>query len=91
MPFQKGTKAITGLSRLKIYQFPLYVYILNHANVNIFKQIGHGHEKTDKELRYTKIYSMVSNVSVSGQRRFWPRGYKILFMLNSAEHEICPC
>ena len=35
-------------------------------------------------------HSTVFDNSVVGQRRAWPRGYKILLVLNSAEHEICP-
>ena len=35
---------------------------------------------------YKSVYA--ENVNVTDQTSFWPRGYKTIFMLNSAEHEI---
>ena len=40
--------------------------------------------------KYFRMISAAVVIDIFRVNNIWPRGYKLFFMLNSAEHEICP-
>ena len=64
----------------------MYVHIkVDHRNLPVITDL--------KITRISKLRSLISEYLLnmaSCKKQTGPRGYKTFFMLNSAEHEICP-